>query len=318
MPAPPLHVAVGVIANAAGEILISRRAERLHQGGLWEFPGGKLEPGEDIRTGLARELQEELGIRLDTSRAVPLKKVLHHYSDRTVLLDVWQVSAYQGEPRGLEGQAIRWSAVSALNEQEFPAADLDIIRMLQLPTQIAISGEIPDDRRLGLGIGRLAQGPAGLFQLRAPGLAPADLVSLGRRAVDLCQSHHLACQVNTTPELIEEIPGAGLHVSASVLRSLQQRPVAAARLFSASCHTLAELRQAERLGTDFVLLSPVNPTASHPGIPGLGWDEFLRLASQVHLPVYALGGLGPDDLASARNWGAQGIAGIRAYWHIQE
>ncbi|MBA1330850.1 thiamine monophosphate synthase, partial [Candidatus Endoriftia persephone str. Guaymas] len=102
-------------------VLISKRHEHLHQGGLWEFPGGKLEPGESVEAALRRELYEELGIRI--SRFEPLIRVTHHYAECSVLLDVYRVFSYQGEPRGMEGQPLNWVLPEAMELALFPAAD---------------------------------------------------------------------------------------------------------------------------------------------------------------------------------------------------
>ena len=133
-----VHVAVGIVRDASGAVLIARRAAAAHQGGLWEFPGGKVEAGETVSAALARELHEELGIHVQT--AAPWLQVRHAYADRQVLLDVWQVDAYQGEPQGREGQPVAWAAVAGLHEVDFPAADAPIIAALRtvaaLPAQM--------------------------------------------------------------------------------------------------------------------------------------------------------------------------------------
>jgi len=127
--AAQIHVAVGVLTNASGRVLIARRGADLHQGGLWEFPGGKVEPGEDVRQALTRELLEELGIRVEASE--PLLTVEHDYGDRRVALDTHQVSHWQGEPRGQEGQPLAWVLPSGLDDYEFPEANLAIVERLQ-------------------------------------------------------------------------------------------------------------------------------------------------------------------------------------------
>ena len=121
-----LHVAVGVICNERGEILISRRHESSHQGGLWEFPGGKVEPGESVTEALGRELREELGIEVGALR--PLVEVSHDYADKSVLLDVWIVEAFDGEAEGREGQPLRWIEPALLATYEFPAANQPIVQ----------------------------------------------------------------------------------------------------------------------------------------------------------------------------------------------
>ncbi len=125
MAAECVHVAVGVLYNEQGRVLITRRPENTHQGGLWEFPGGKVETGEDVGAALCRELREELGVTVLAAR--PFVKVSHRYPDKEVLLDVWRVEHYEGEPRGLEGQPVDWLAPAALRERSFPLANVPII-----------------------------------------------------------------------------------------------------------------------------------------------------------------------------------------------
>ncbi len=120
-----LHVAVGVILDAEGRILISKRADEVHQGGLWEFPGGKVEGRETVLDALGRELHEELGIVVRSAQ--PLLEVCHDYGDKSVRLDVWRVDAFDGEPKGREGQPLRWSTAAALTDYDFPAANIPIL-----------------------------------------------------------------------------------------------------------------------------------------------------------------------------------------------
>lgn len=120
-----VHVAVGVISDGAGKILIAQRAAGAHQGGLWEFPGGKVEPGETVRDALRRELLEELALTVVDCE--PLLSIAHDYSDKSVLLDVWWIDAFSGEPHGREGQPLRWIDVAELRSVSFPEANQPII-----------------------------------------------------------------------------------------------------------------------------------------------------------------------------------------------
>ncbi len=120
-----VHVAVGVILDAQQRILLTRRAADAHQGGLWEFPGGKVEQGEDVLTALDRELREELAISVE--RSSPLIEVRHDYGDKAVLLDVHLVWDFSGEPKGLEDQPMAWCTAEALGDYQFPAANLPIV-----------------------------------------------------------------------------------------------------------------------------------------------------------------------------------------------
>lgn len=120
-----VHVAVGVILDADQRILITRRAADAHQGGLWEFPGGKVEDGESLDSALRRELLEELGITIGATR--PLIEISHDYGDKQVLLDVHVVTEFRGEALGLEGQPLRWVPAEELGDYAFPAANVPIV-----------------------------------------------------------------------------------------------------------------------------------------------------------------------------------------------
>lgn len=136
-----LHVAVGVILDDRQRVLVARRAAHRHQGGRWEFPGGKVEPGETVVQALCRELEEELAIT--PTRTSPMMRIEHDYPDRRVDLDVHRVSAWRGEPRGLEGQPLAWLKASELARRPFPQANLPIIRRLALPPFLIITEPLP-------------------------------------------------------------------------------------------------------------------------------------------------------------------------------
>jgi mutator protein MutT len=134
VPRPFIHVVAAAVIDAAGRVLIAQRPAGKHLAGGWEFPGGKLEPGEERLTGLARELREELGITIATPR--PLIRVRHAYPSREVLLDIWVVKRYSGEPRGLDGQALRWCTQDELAMAELLPADKPIVAALRLPERL--------------------------------------------------------------------------------------------------------------------------------------------------------------------------------------
>lgn len=308
-----VHVVAGAIGDAGGPILTTRRPDGVHQGGLWEFPGGKLEPGERPLEGLGRELAEELGITVQAAR--PLIRVRHAYADRAVLLDVYRVQRYTGTAVGREGQPLAWLCPAEMDEHLFPAADRPVIRALQLPDRMLITGADPARpaaflRRLELALTTGIR----LVQLRAPGLRSPAYIELARAAYECCARHGAWLLLNADPALAERLPCQGLHLTSARLRGLASRPGADGQLIGASCHDAEELSLAAALGLDYALLSPVRPTASHPGGSVLGWSRFAALVDRVNLPVYALGGLGEADLPAAWKAGAQGIAAIRGLW----
>lgn len=306
-------MAAGVLGNASGEILVARRFEHAHQGGLWEFPGGKLEPGEDAGAGLARELAEELGIRVDAAR--PLIRVRHDYPDRSVLLDVWRVSTWQGDVHGREGQELRWVGAKALTELSMPAADMPVVTAVRLPHSYLVTPPPGNDPRTFLAA-LCASIDAGveLVALRAKALPPAEFVSLSRRVADVCHARGARMLINADSALLQASGADGVHLDSARLMAARSRPVPAQAWLAASCHDARELDQAVHIGADFAVLSPVAATPGHPQSPPMGWRQFQRLVEGVNLPVYALGGMCCEDLGAAWTHGGQGIAAVRALW----
>lgn len=312
MAADVLHVAVAVVLGQRGDVLISRRPDHLHQGGLWEFPGGKVEPGESVAMALSRELEEELGIR--PTRADPLIRVPHDYPDRRVLLDVWRVEAFDGEPRPREGQVMRWVAADALPRYAFPAANLPILAAASLPDRYAITPDAGAGQALLTGLEATLKTGVRLVQWRVRRLLAGDEFTTLRAAVSLCYRYNARLLVNGPPERVLAAGANGVHLTSAGMNLHSQRPLPAPLLVGASCHNERELEQAHSLGADFAVLAPVARTLTHPDAAPLGWSRFAELVQDLPLPVYALGGVGPDDLARARGARAQGVAGIRAFW----
>ncbi|MGF1546308.1 MAG: Nudix family hydrolase [Thiotrichales bacterium] len=308
---PSLQVAVGAIVSGT-RVLISQRATHLDQGGCWEFPGGKIEPGETVVAALVRELQEELGITPTEMR--PLMRVRYSYPERVVSLDVWKVTGYSGEPAHRERQPLRWVALDRLREFTFPPANLPIIAALELPAQCAITPPENCDVEWLVARSRHHLEPGDLLVLRQPQRAAAEYSGFAREAVPALSELGLRVLLTSTPAEVSVLSAAGLHLSSWRLRDalLECREVDG--LLSAACHDAEELAQARQVGADFALLSPVRPTRSHPGMPTLGWVRFAELSAAAALPVYALGGLTLADLTQAWRHGAQGVAGIGMFY----
>ena len=309
----PIHVAVAVIEDDNKRVLLSRRPEQTHQGGLWEFPGGKLEAGETVSQALHREIREELGLEVRDHR--PLIGVIHHYPDKSVRLDVHRVTGYSGEPKSLEGQPLAWVASDELSRYPMPAADRPIVTAIRLPSTYLITGTDPSRRRSFLARleSALLTGHR-LVQLRAPQLPDRAYLALARDAQTLCHRHGARLLVNASPQLAARVGADGVHLNSRRLMALGHRPLPGGQWVAASCHNLAELRRADELGLDFVVLSPVLPTLSHPRTPALGWEAFQSQVAQVALPVFALGGMETAMLERAQRHGGQGIAAIGAFW----
>jgi len=281
-------------------------------GGLWEFPGGKLEAQETTLEALRREFNEELGVTV--SSALPLIRIHHDYPDKRVLLDVWRVTDWSGRPVGREGQRVEWVTPHVLHQLNFPDANRPIIQAIGLPDAYPII-----DASLG-GPDVLMQHfeaclEAGyrMLQLRAKSWSAETFAPFVEKALDCARAHDARVLLNSDIETAKQLGANGVHLSGEALMSLDQQVDFAGLLVGASCHDLAQLHQVERIGAHFAVLSPVKETRSHPGAPAMGWETFGKLVDRVNLPVYALGGLGLDDLEQARACGAQGLAGIRLF-----
>jgi 8-oxo-dGTP diphosphatase len=308
----PVHVVAGVLTDARGRVLLARRTEGRDLAGAWEFPGGKVERGETPFQALDRELNEELGIRIHAME--PLIAVPQAYRDKRIVLDVYKVSRFSGKPRGRELQALAWSPQEKLRTYPMPPADRPVVAALTQPAAYLITPDTVGnpaqfvariERALANGIRRL--------QLRFSGLPAAETLALSAEAKRLCDQAGAQMLVNGDAELAGKL-GCGLHLKSAQLMALRDRPTPADQLLGASCHDEAQLRQAEAIGADFAVLGPVAQTPSHPDAEILGWDRFAALRELVSLPLYALGGMTPEDHDAARRNGAQGIAGIRGLW----
>ena len=309
----PIHVVAGVMSDSHGRVLVTQRPTGKHLAGLWEFPGGKCEPDEAPQVALRRELSEEIGIQ--TGTVEPLISVPWTYPEKSIFLDVYRVLDYCGEAHGREAQALQWVSPDELAGLGMPLADRPVVTALRLPRHYVISPEPGADpmdflRRLALVI----ESGARLVQLRSKHLPERDLRVLVARAQERATPAGAQVLINHHVALARDLDLAGIHLPAAELLRCQSRPLPMHRWVGASCHDARELAHAAAIGVDFVTLGPVLPTTTHPGATTLGWRRFAELVAATPLPVYALGGLARSDLARAVAAGAQGVAGISAFW----
>ncbi|HEY3520505.1 MAG TPA: Nudix family hydrolase, partial [Rhodanobacteraceae bacterium] len=305
-------IAAGLCVKAldTGRVLLLQRSmsDDDPAAGTWEFPGGKLEPGEDIERALVRELREELGI--GAHAFAPLISLPWRYPGKAIRLHALRVTDWRGEPRAQEGHPLRWLSLDEIDIAEMPAADRPIVAALRLPPLYAISPAAlkGDDAQAWL----QSAGRDALLQLRLPEIDRPTMRTVLRSTLDRFAIPRDHLLVNRDIELACEF-GIGVHLRAAQLRERQQRPLPDAQWVGASCHDAQELELAARIDADFAVLGPVNPTASHPDAAPMGWQRFAELVFDARLPVYALGGVGPEDLDRALAVGAQGVAGIGAF-----
>lgn len=306
-----IDVAAAVIERPDGSFLLGQRAPDTFYPGYWEFPGGKVEAGETPRQALVRELHEELEI--EVLRATPWIVREHVYEHAHVRLHFFRVPEWRGEIKDHVHAALEWQRPGAETVAPMLPANAPVLAALALPDFYGISHahEIGIEQQLSALEHALTKGLR-LVQLREPGLPADRRESFAASAVGLCRDYGARVLVNGDAQLAWAVGADGLHLSAAQLMALRGRP--GFPLVAASCHDAAELARAAEAGLDFAVLGSVQPTASHPGRPALGWPGVAELLADCRLPVYAIGGLHRSDLAAAREAGAHGIAAIRAAW----
>jgi len=308
---PITEVAAAVLTQPDGRVLLARRPAGKAYAGYWEFPGGKVEPGESLDAALARELHEELGIVV--TRACRWITRVFEYPHATVRLNFFRVFEWQGTPHPHEGQVFSWQLPDAVEVTPLLPANFPIVKALSLPTVLGISHA----ESLGVDtfLARLdvaLHNGLRLIQLRDKTLPEETRLQPARETVRRAHLQGARVLVNGPLELAHAAGADGIHLDSSAAARLTARPDC--EWVGVSCHDGAELVQAAALGADFALLSPVLPTLTHPGAATLGWDAFSTLAAASPIPVYGLGGLGREDVALAQSHGAHGVALLRGAW----
>ncbi len=310
-----IQVAVGIVANGQGQLLIAKRPEHWLGGGFWEFPGGKIEKNEDSFTALRRELLEEVGIIAD--QCTPLIKLSYTYPERRVILHAWRVQSYFGKACGLEGQEICWCYPHSLNNINMLPANRAIVVAVQLPETYLITPDcLNEDYFLNHLESLLQKKTIRMMQLRSKNLLQDDYINLARKVIALCHQFEATLLLNTENiGLVDDLNADGIHLRTTQLLSLNQRPLPSNKWVSASCHNTDELFKAEELELDFVTISPIHQSLKSP--VSLGWKGFDQLVSTANIPVFAQGGMTQEDIVTIKNQGGQGIAAIRGLWDLE-
>jgi len=308
LPTRSIHVVAGVITDARGRVLLNRRTESRDMAGLWEFPGGKREPGESSEQALARELHEELGIEAEIGSWI--MDVPQLYPDKQLTLEVRHVRSWKGTPRGREGQAITWVAPDKLSRYSMPPADLPVVAALREPASYLVlppPGRDAGARQQWLEqVHALVRAGFERIRLSVPNADPArrELIVQAIRG----QRAPVQWLIDADLELAREL-GTGVHLDGAQLATLAERPLPPGQLLAASCSDLAQLQDAQRLGCDFAVLGVAPDAATEKGGAALAWPAFAALRARVALPLYAPGESSDEGAVSmARRHGAQGIA----------
>lgn len=306
-----VRVAAAVVLRPDGRVLLAQRPPGKPYEGYWEFPGGKLEPGETPAHALARELHEELGI--DVRRAAPWLVQEFVYPHAHVELHFFRVYAFDGVPHGRDGQAFAWQDPRAFDVSPLLPANTVVLRALRLPPVYGISNasDVGEEAFLARAGAAFARGLA-LVQVREKAWPRARLAAFVPRVVAAAHARGAKVLLNGDEADARAWGCDGVHWTAARLAAASGRPEDL--VVGASCHGRAGIERAARLGCDFAVLGPVLPTPTHPGTPVLGFDGFAHAVAGARVPVYALGGLRCADLDRAIDGGAHGVAMLRGAW----
>ncbi|MBE8190038.1 MAG: Nudix family hydrolase [Candidatus Thioglobus sp.] len=306
-----IKAVVGVLRNQAGELLISKRQTHQFMPGFWELPGGKIEPNETNEAAIIRELNEELGVQ--PSQLIWLKTLSYQYPERKVILNIYNINSHSGVPdgknfQGKEGQEIAWVKLENLPDYNLLPTLQIFINSLILPDKYWItpaqnhqSSEWINafDLHLNSGIK--------LIQLRSK-------VCLNRHFIkelsNKCQQLGTKLLLNIPNKNFTENIANGWHLTTAEMLELRQRPCGKNQLLGASAHNLSEAISAQTSGVDFVTISPVQPTKTHPNAAPIGWKTAAAITQKLNIPVYFLGGMTSADTQKSHQLGAQGIAAV--------
>jgi len=315
IPRKIVRVAAAVLLRPDGQVLLAQRPRGKPYEGYWEFPGGKLEPGETPRAALDRELREELGI--DVGRAAPWFVQEFVYPHAHVELNFFRVYAWTGELAGHDGQAFAWQVPGRYDVGPLLPANTRILAALELPPVYGISNAEDSDEATFLArAGRAFERGLRLVQVRDKSWPLARRMALAREIVIRARRHGARVLWNGTVDEARAAGCDGVHWTAAALRAARARPDG--MLCAASCHDAYEVALAGGLALDFAVLGPVAPTPTHPDAMPLGWEGFARTVEGARLPVYALGGLRATDLDAAIAHGAHGVALRRDAWRGED
>jgi 8-oxo-dGTP diphosphatase len=315
---PAIQVAAAVIlSHDEQSCLLACRPENKPYAGYWEFPGGKIEAGEDVKAALIREIDEELGIHV--TRASPWITITFPYPAALTRIHFWRVRDWEGEineAKPIEHSAIAWNPIySPCKLTPLLPANIRVLKALAMPTLILIThawekGIESEIARIESALNRGIR----MILVREQALPMNQRLRFTHAVIKEARRHNARVLLSETgdgsgSELSRLVGADGIHLTSNAMKSISSRP----QFFSvgASCHNTEEIRIAEKTGMDYAILGAVLPTPSHPEQTGLGWEAFAALSLNASIPIYAIGGQSPDTLAIAQQHGAHGIACMR-------
>lgn len=298
MPKPIIDVAIGILLNK-NKVLVGWREAKQHQGNKHEFPGGKVESNESPVEACRREIYEEVGVGIKEWHV--FDQITHEYDDVIVQLHLFHAFV-PDELLALIHQPWSWFTRDQLKNLNFPKANDAILQRLSWPHFIKVSELLDSFSSNRLQYWRSKNLVKQNIRQILEHLSEVEL-----DAVILNQDQWQELDYDLQKKI------KTIHLKQHQLMQLKQGDLVVSKRYIAACHDLVALNHAHKLGCDAVFISPVQATPTHPEAIALGWDGFDQIAEHSHIPVFALGGLHPNDLEQAIKHGAYGVAGIRNF-----
>lgn len=298
-----VHVAIGLLMHQSRVLVGWRHAEQ-HQGNRDEFPGGKVEAGESALAACRREVYEEVGV--DIADWHVFDRIEHQYPDLDLCLEVFYTTL-KAEDCAQINPNWRWKTRTELTQLHFPKANQAMLQRLYWPHYLKISTQLAE-------LDQLAADTALYWRIEPSQIQQHDLARLNAATPAQCQALMLNITVWQQLDPAQRDLIGSIHLKQQQLMQLKsQAELPPGKRCIAACHDLSAVLHAQAMGVEAIILSPVLATATHPEQQGIGWAGFAQLAQHSQVPVYALGGLGPEDLDCAQQHAGYGVAGIRRF-----
>jgi len=306
-----INVSVAVLINADNQVLLAQRPPPKSWEGWWEFPGGKIEKNETPVEAMYREIYEEIGVKIKQFTKWVTRK--YSYGSNDVTLHFFKVHKWEGEVTSREKQKLVWTYLQKPKVAPILSANQFIQKAFNLPKYYAITNLSETSKKVFLNqLQQKINDGLEMVQVREKNISFNEFKNFSKEVIEICKPKSVKVIINSDVNLAYEIKADGVHLTSKELLSIKKIPKNL--IVSASCHTQEEISIAEQLNLNFIVLSAVKKTISHPDMKPIGWDKFQKIVNKVNIPIYALGGLSTKNYEVALDNGAIGIASQRLIW----
>tara|TARA_B100000767_G_C19757817_1_gene533814 strand:+ start:1152 stop:2123 length:972 start_codon:yes stop_codon:yes gene_type:complete len=306
-----VNVSVAVLINTNHQVLFAQRPPSKPWEGWWEFPGGKIEKNETSVDALYREIYEEIGVKITQFENWVTRSFT--FGGNHITLHFFKVFKWEGEVTPKENQKLVWTYLRKPKVSPILPANLFIQKAFDIPKYYAITNLSEISKKVFFNqLQKKISDGLKMVQVREKNISRNEFKIFSTEVIKVCKRKNVKVIINSDVNLAYELKADGVHLTSEDLLNIKILPKDL--IVSASCHTKEEVDFADKLNINFLVLSAVKKTLSHPGIQPIGWNKFRKIVSVVNTPIFALGGLGTNDYEVALKSGAIGIASQRLIW----